>query len=145
MQRSLIFLCILVQLPGCTGTRKKMGTTVSIRDHHWSVEIAATEEEQTKGLSGRSNLAEDEGMLFTYPSSRIRSFCMRGCKYPLDIIFINDDKQVINTLEMQVEDDLVGRKSYTSNRPARYVLEIRGGSVSKTGIIPGDKVIISGL
>ena len=39
---------------------------IEIGDKKYNVEVAQTDEEKTKGLQGKKELAEDEGMLLIY-------------------------------------------------------------------------------
>ena len=45
-----------------------------------------------KGLSGREHLHPKDGMLFQFDETGKRSFHMKGCKIPLDILFIKNDE-----------------------------------------------------
>ena len=57
-----------------------------------AVEVADTEEERAKGLSGRDALAEGRGMLFIFPESGYHGFWMKnrgdsgcnGCLYGVE-------------------------------------------------------------
>jgi len=135
-----IIACIPVL--SCSGGKKQENSQqmVKIGDRTWTVELALTEEEKRKGLQGRSDLPEDRGMLFVYSTPQICRFWMKGCSYPLDIIFIGQDMRIINTREMEVEDGEGDLERYTSELPALYVLEVKGGSVAKAGISAGDIV-----
>ena len=125
---------------GCEGKGDTADPVVVIGGHSWKVWIADSEEEQQKGLSNRSDIADDQGMLFVYPYPRILEYCMRDCSHPLDIIFISRDLRVLRICEMQVEEDREGRVIYSSKQPASYALEIKGGTAAKKGISEGDEV-----
>src|SRR6476659_2891674 len=56
--------------------------------HAFRVEVAASEEEQAKGLMFRTRLGPDEGMIFPRAPVDIPSFWMKNTPLPLDIIFI---------------------------------------------------------
>jgi len=144
MRVFLLFMFGCVLSAGCSEEKKARlpirNSTVTIGEHTWKVALALTEDEKYEGLSGRSNLAPDEGMLFVYQEPDIRRFCMRDCEHPLDIIFIGFDMRVINTCEMTVEPDRAGDVLYASSKPSMWALEVAGGTVKKLGISPGDKV-----
>ena len=57
------------------------------------LEVADTPDLRAKGLMGRDNLPACCGMIFTDLEGG--AFWMKGCKIPLDIVFIN---KVINNL-----------------------------------------------
>ena len=52
-------------------------TTLS-KTHAFRVELAVTPQEQAKGLMFRTEMAQDEGMLFPYDQPRVLSFWMRN-------------------------------------------------------------------
>ena len=50
---------------------------IEIGDKKYNVEVAQTDEEKTKGLQGKKELAEDEGMLFIYDEPQTVGFWMQ--------------------------------------------------------------------
>ena len=50
------------------------------------VELAMSDVKKQLGLSGRSNLPEDKGMLFVYDKPNFYSFWMKDMLFPIDII-----------------------------------------------------------
>lgn len=117
---------------------------VEINGHAWRVELAATRVARYQGLSGRRSLARDSGMLFIYPKPGVLDFCMRDCEVPLDIAFINADLEVIRIHTMPVEPDRLGRKFYSSDKPAQYALEVPAGDLAKAKVTVGQKVTFTG-
>ncbi len=97
------------------------------------VEIADSEGERRAGLSYRTELAENRGMLFIYPDSRIRYFTSRNTLIPLSIAFI--DKNGI-ILEIQKMEPL-HKQLYQSGSEARYALEVNQGWFETQDIRPG--------
>ena len=106
--------------------------------------LVANKDERYRGLSGRFDLKDDQGMLFIFPTEEPQDFCMRDCYIPIDIAFIDSDMMVVKIHEMQVERDHVGRKTYSSEKPVLYALEVKGGLFAKLAIREGDKVTFSG-
>ncbi len=131
---------VLIFLAGCEKKTNSPSPVVKIGDKTWQVEIARTEKERYQGLSGRDEIPDGRGMLFLYPRAKNLSFCMRGCKIPIDIVFVGPNCRVVNIFEMQVEPDLAGRVGYSSNLPAQYALELTGGAAAQAGIAIGDLV-----
>src|SRR3972149_3295989 len=69
------------------------GQEVQIGDKSITVEIADSIEERGKGLSDRTSLKEDAGMLFIFAKKDVfPSFWMKDTLIPLDFIWINDGK-----------------------------------------------------
>ena len=127
------------------GCRKASGPTqVSLNGKRWFVDLAVTPQQRFAGLAGRTDLPDDVGMLFIYPDSSVLEFCMRGCVIPLDIAFLDEHRRVVHTATMAVEADRVGRVVYTSQRPARYALEVAAGGLAAAGVKVGDQASFSG-
>ena len=146
MGRRLRVLCFfLVMIPVASSCRKESATPrVTIKGRTWYVDLATTPQQQARGLSGRSRLGENVGMLFIYPRPQMLEFCMRGCRIPLDIAFIDADLRIVNICTMAVEPDLAGRVLYRSKKPAQYALEVTAGSFHRARIGAGDAVVLSG-
>jgi len=90
-------------------------------------------------LSGRDRLNTDSGMLFVFGNSDYQIFCMRGMKFPIDILWIRDSK-IIGFQENMVVDN--GAKNYSSPEPINYVLEINAGFVKDNYVSIGDPISI---
>ena len=101
---------------------------ISVEDKEYTVEIAKTEEERAKGLQNRKSLGDSEGMLFVFDKPQTVGFWMDKTEIPLDIIFIDEDEEVISVYkgkpfskEIVEEDDV------------KYVLEVNQNSGIKEG------------
>ncbi len=118
---------ILVQLPG--------GVTIH-------AEIADTPKKRAEGLMYREHLAKDRGMLFTFGQAQPWTFWMKNTKIPLDIIWMNEKKQIIyiarNVPVCTRTDDSCPQ--YQPNDPALYVLELGGGEADRLKLEKGTKL-----
>lgn len=102
---------------------------IEIGDKEYKVKVAKTEEEKMKGLQDIESLPEDEGMLFIYDSPQDVAYWMKDTKIPLDIVFINDDEEVISVKQGKpLSEDLIEEDGVL------YVLEVNVDS----GIQPRD-------
>ncbi|MHA7821043.1 MAG: DUF192 domain-containing protein [Erythrobacter sp.] len=112
-------------------------TVVSGDERHTFVtEVADSQEAQAKGMMFRTEMGDDEGMLFPSYEAQARSFWMKNTPLPLDIIFIGPDRRITNIGEgVPYSTD-----SVFSEGPALAVFEIRGGLSAELGIGPGDLV-----
>ncbi len=103
-------------------------------------EVATSPWRQYLGLSNRSSLCANCGMLFIFSDKQEREFVMRNMKFPLDIIFIADGR-IINISEKLTPEGSNPINIYRSSAPANQVLEINGGDTEKYGIKVGDELI----
>ncbi len=114
------------------------GAQIQIGSEILTVEIADTPAMRAKGLMGRKTLSEGEGMLFVYEQSQRLVFWMKDTLIPLSVAFFDDDRFLINILDM---DPPVGATliKYRSTAPARYALEVPQGWFEKHRIKRGDQ------
>ena len=101
------------------------------------IQIAKTEFDRQLGLMYRKSMDENQGMLFIFPDVQTRSFWMRNTEIPLDMIFIDVNKTILNIAKNTTPYADI---SYTSNGPAKYVLEVKGGFADRHNISEGDKL-----
>jgi len=104
--------------------------------YHFTVEVAATPEQQERGLMFRPTLAPDRGMIFPYDPPQDVAFWMKNTLIPLDIVFIRADGTIAR-ITHAISMDLT---PLPSGEPIAAVLEIRGGRATELGIGEGDIV-----
>lgn len=114
--------------------------SIKINDIQIYIERAVTQKEQAKGLGGRELLPKDSGMLFVYNSPAVRLFWMKDMLFPIDIIWIDESKKIINITKNISQDSFPER--FSSEMPALYVLEVNAGFVDENSIFVGDFVDI---
>ena len=102
------------------------------------VELALTQDEQEKGLSGRKDIKEDEGMLFIFKKSSIHNFWMKEMNFPIDIIWIDENFQVIY-IEKNTNPESYP-ESFGINQNSKYVLEVKANFSDKNNLKVGEKV-----
>ncbi len=110
-------------------------------------EIAQTPKERSYGLMNRNEMEEDKGMLFVYDNPQDLSFWMKNTLIPLDIIFIDEYRLVLNVEEALVEPNMPDNEltRYHSSGPAKWVVEINMGLSASNGIKTGTPVTIEYL
>lgn len=124
--------------PSHNSSELKTGT-LSINDKKINIDIAFSDNDQYRGLSDRESLCGDCGMLFHFSDYNQRAFVMRNMKFPLDIIFINDNK-IINIASNLAPEGDNPASIYYSEGKANDVLELNGGYCEKNNIKVGDKI-----
>jgi uncharacterized membrane protein (UPF0127 family) len=88
-----------------------------------------------KGLSEREHLLENEGMLFKFNDPGHRSFHMKGCLIPLDIIFIKGGK--IQKIYHNCNPCELNECERFEHEDADTVVELMGGTCKKNRINEG--------
>jgi len=113
-------------------------TSADGKVHEFAVEVAASDAEQSRGLMFRTEMGENEGMLFPREDRpRQSSFWMRNTVIPLDIIFIGTDRRILNIAANAAP---YSETSIPSAGIAGAVLELNGGRAAQLGIAAGDSV-----
>ena len=124
------------------------GLVVTVGEATFSVELAATSEEQVQGLSDRSSLAPGGGMLFVYERQRKLNFWMKNMHFSLDIVWIGTDCTVVditrNAPPPAPDQSTAQLPIYSPEVPAQYVLEINSGEADSQSIVLGDRVEFTG-
>lgn len=101
------------------------------------IEIAESDYETRTGLMYRKGMEPKEAMLFIFPEDTMKAFYMKNTEFPLDIIFINSNMEVVNIHKNTVP---FSETSLSSGAPARYVLEVNAGLTDQWELKPGDKI-----
>ena len=101
------------------------------------LEIADNDYERQLGLMNRKEMKESEGMLFIFPMQGNQSFWMRNTFISLDMLFINEQKQIVT---IHKNTKILSDQSYPASQPAIYVVEVLAGFTDKHNIKVGDKI-----
>ncbi len=110
-------------------------------DTTFNLEIADTPATRAQGLSGRTELKTNEGMLFIFPREDYYRFWMKEMNFALDLIWL-DQNLIIVDITANLQPDTYPQ-TVTSDQPAQYVLEITAGHAEQFGIKIGDQAILS--
>ena len=106
------------------------------------IEIADTEFDIQTGLMYRNTMQAKQGMLFIFEDESERYFYMKNTKIPLDLIYINADKNIVS---FQKNAKPFDETSLPSNAPAKYVLEINAGLIDTWHLSVGDRITFNEL
>lgn len=101
------------------------------------LEYARSDAEQVRGLSGRTNLPENSGLLFVYEKNVTPNFWMKGMNFALDIIWLDENWRVVG-FEKNISPNTFPQ-TFSPDKPIRYVLEVNAGFVDKQQIKLGEK------
>lgn len=131
--------------------------TVTIAGKDFKLEAALNDQTRFKGLSGRTEIAADGGMLFVFPFTRKLEFVMRDCPIPIDIIFLDGSGRITAFHKMATEeprqadeppnekDPKLDRyesrlRRYSSKYSAQFVIELKADTLDTLGLHEGDQV-----
>ncbi|HLA04217.1 MAG TPA: DUF192 domain-containing protein, partial [Patescibacteria group bacterium] len=105
--------------------------------------IADEPKEQQKGLSDLSSLPIGESMLFVFDQSKRHTFWMKDVEFAIDIIWIDENKKIVDIASNVPSEPDKGEKELTRYKPksdAKYVLEINAGISALHNLQKGDQV-----
>jgi uncharacterized membrane protein (UPF0127 family) len=136
MKAVLAALGLAVLLAACAGRLPTV--PVRIGGAEFRIEVARSEEEKARGLMHRRSLGEREGMIFVYAADEHLSFWMKNTSLPLTLVFLSRDGEILQIEQLKP----LSLKPVTSERAARYALELPAGSLQGLGVGPGDRVLL---
>lgn len=137
----LLVVALMMSLNACHNKHHK----VSINDVTFNVEVANDNNTRAMGLMYRKKLSDNSAMLFIFPDSQPRAFWMENTLIPLDIIYFDQKRRLINISENTppCKNTTTRCPNYPSDAPAKYVLEINAGLSKKHGFKKGDVLNIN--
>ena len=99
-------------------------------------EIARAPVEVATGMMYRTNMPENEAMLFVFSDAEIgpKNFYMRNCVVPLSAAYITPDGTIAEIIDLQPGDER-GVQSQTSN--LQFVLEVPQGWFARHNVRTG--------
>ena len=107
------------------------------REARLSIEIADDPEERQRGLSGRTTLPQDSGMLFVI-EGRGSGFWMKDTSIPLSVAFIDSCGEIVAIEHMEPHTLQI----HNSPKPYSFGLEVNRGWFEANSIGVGDKVLL---
>ena len=132
----LIFNFFLISF--YTFSNEKIEVSIYNKNITFNVEVAKTIEERRTGLMYRKKLLNNEGMLFIFPREKIIQLWMKNTYIPLDVIFISENKVIV---DIKKNMEKLSETIVKSKVKSRYALEFNAGLINKLDIEIGDKVL----
>ena len=125
----IILLLLIFYLKPKTAEIKIAGKT-------FSAEVADNPLTRSRGLMYRS---QPSPMIFIFSFPTTDGFWMKNVNFPLDIIWIDEDKKIIGTDRMEPCTS-EPCKIYSPPAPIKFALEVEAGFVGKNKIKAGASV-----
>lgn len=118
--------------------RKTKTGNFKIKNTPYQLELAKTISQQATGLSGRTSLCSNCGMLFVFAYEDVWPFWMKDTLIPLDIIWLNKAGKIVHYVNAT---ELKSLKILKNSTPAKYVLELNSGDFDKLKLKLGDEIL----
>ncbi len=103
-------------------------------------EVMVKDEDRQMGLMFRPSLPIDRGMLFAFDTPDFHRIWMKNCKFPIDIVWLDEDHEVVDVAENTPPcPPKLGDKcpSYAPLAKASYVIEMNAGQARREGVVRG--------
>ena len=123
-----------------TFSNEKIDVSIYNKNIIFTVEVAKNTEERRIGLMYRKKLLNNEGMLFIFPREKIIQLWMKNTYIPLDVIFISENKVIV---DIKKNMEKLSETIVKSKVKSRYALEFNTGLINKLNIEIGDKVFFN--
>ena len=101
------------------------------------VEVMVKDEDRAMGLMFRPSLAKDRGMLFIFERSDFHGIWMKNCKFPIDIVWLDEERKVAHVAESVPPCKAEPCPVYTPLRRAAYVVELNAGVARREKAVLG--------
>lgn len=138
---SLIIALIVFLTPGVptvsyttpitASTSASSAVTAATSTTQMKFEVVTTTAAQERGLGGRSDVPQNYGMLFVFPTDTRVGFWMKDMLVPIDMIWLSDTGKIIG-IEDSVSLNTYPQAFYPP-KPVKYVLETRAGEARRQG------------
>ncbi len=114
------------------------GKVIIIGESAVTVEVADSQDERVKGLSGRESLQPGNGMFFIFDEPGYYGIWMKDMNFPIDILWFDQYGELVH-IEERVTPDTYP-ETFTPKEPSMYVLELPAGFVKSKSSKLGDKI-----
>ena len=101
------------------------------------VEVMANDEDRAMGLMFRPSLPQDRGMLFVFEQVDFHGFWMKNCKFPIDMVWLDEDRKVVHVAESVPPCKSDPCPIYQPLRRAAFVVEMNAGLARREKAVVG--------
>ena len=143
MRKGLFFLILVVGIFFVLSSQDPGKSFVKINNQKVLVERADTPSKREMGLSERSSLPQDHGMIFLFDNLGLYPFWMKGMKFNLDFVFVANDRVVKTFEDVKYPQGNEEPIIIDSDTMFDKVIEVNAGTIKRMNIKKGDLVKIS--
>lgn len=137
MKKVILILIMLFTLAACGFQHFEFVTMPN--GQAVKLKLAVSAEEKAQGLGGIKSMPDFDGMLFIYNEPEQVDFWMYNMYFPLDIIYLGEDKKVLEVHEKQ--SPCVSAEECPSilsgSTDVKFVVEVPAGQAAKYQIVDG--------
>lgn len=140
----LLFICLLFLISLIWSNHQASGLSyqeVMIGSQAYKLQIAKGDKALQKGLSGRANLGQDQGMLFDFNDAGNWRMWMINMHFAIDMAWLNKSGQII-----YIKTDATPASypaTFGADKPSWYVIEVPAYTFDRLNIKAGDTIKIS--
>jgi hypothetical protein len=139
---ALVLLLISVSvLQAAPAPQTNLPTTLLfLGTNELTAQIATDDASRERGLMSRTNLSENEAMLFVFPSPRSVAFWMKDTPAPLSIAYVGPSGRIFEIHDMKPFDET---PIPSASSAVTYAIEVPRGWFLKHGVMAGS--VVEGL
>jgi uncharacterized membrane protein (UPF0127 family) len=104
------------------------------------VEVMVSDQDRAMGLMFRRSLPRDRGMLFVFESSDFHGIWMKNCRFPIDIVWLDEERRVVSVTESVPPCKAEPCPVYEPLRRASFVVELNAGQARREKVMVGETV-----
>ena len=132
---SSVLLVGAVLVLACVGILGSMPSykKLQIGSRTYKLQVADTPSARSAGLSGRTGMDSDQGMLFAFDRPANQCMWMKDMHFALDIIWLSSDKR-IQHIELGVSPDTYPQQ-FCPKVESQYVIEFNAGEAANAGLL----------
>ncbi len=101
------------------------------------IEVMVKDEDRAMGVMFRPSLPMDRGLLFVFDSPDFHGFWMKNCRFPIDMVWLDQDKRVVHVAEAVPPCKADPCPVYEPLRRASYVVEMNAGQARREKAVLG--------
>jgi uncharacterized membrane protein (UPF0127 family) len=105
-----------------------------------TTEVMLSDHDRAMGLMFRPSLAADRALLFVFETSDFHGIWMKNCRFPIDIVWLDEEKRVVHVAEDVPPCKADPCPVYEPLRRATYVIELNAGQARSEELEVGTTV-----
>lgn len=106
----------------------------------FQAELMVRPEDRAMGLMFRPSLPKDRVLLFVFEREDFHSIWMKNCRFPIDIVWLDDDRRIVHVAERVPPCRADPCPSYAPLRKGSYVIEMNAGVARAEKLAVGQTV-----